>query len=341
MLKHLYILTIVIVVILASCSNHTDEPVLIKFKGSAQGTTYHISILGAEKDTLLKEDINRLLDSIDMSLSIYKENSIISRINRNDTTVLADTMFIEVFQKSIEISKATDGAFDATVAPLVNYWGFGPKVYEKEVDSSEVHEILQYVGFNKVRMEKGKLVKEDPRIQLDFNAIAQGYSVDVLCRFLNGKGIEDMVVEIGGELRAKGNNAQGRPWTVGIDKPVPGSEYIKGDERYQAIISLKDKALATSGNYRKYHERDGIKVSHTIEPSTGFPVERSLLSATVITANCMTADAYATAFMVLGLDGAKVILNKHPELEAYLIYADDKGEFQTFATEGIKEFIKQ
>lgn len=344
-MKHFYFLTFITAVFLSACmpSNKEadSEKVLLKFTGPIQGTIYNISIVAAPKDTVLVDSIAMLLDRIDQSLSTYKESSIISRINDNDTSVVVDELFTEVFNRSQEIAKTTNGAFDVTVAPLVNFWGFGPESYPKEIDSTQVADILQYIGYDKVKLEEGRLIKQNPNMSLDFNAIAQGYSVDLVCRLLEDKGIENMIVEIGGELRAKGTNLQGRTWTVGVDKPIAGIEYAEGKDRYQFMIKLEDKALATSGNYRKFYEKDGKKISHTINPKTGFPVEQSLLSATVISDDCMTADAYATAFMVMGLEKAKELLANHPELQAYLVYGDDSGEFQTFATEGIKDLIKE
>ena len=193
----------------------------------------------------------------------------------------------------------------------------------------------------RIAQRSGKLVKQDPRMRLDFNAIAQGYSVDLVYRLLASKGIENMIVEIGGELRAKGKNLKGNVWTVGIDKPISGIEFEEEKDRYQFKIKLEDKALATSGNYRKYYEKDGKKISHTIDPKTGFPARHSLLSATVIADDCMTADACATALMVMGLVKAESLLNLHPELEAYLVFSDNNGEFQTFTTKGLEDIIKE
>lgn len=325
--------------ILLSC-NPNSEQLLIKYQGSAQGTSYHISILVDEKDEKIGPAITNLLDSIDNSLSTYKENSIISRINRNDSAAPVDSLFVAVFNRSQEISKQTGGAFDMTVGPLVRFWGFGPDAYSQEKDSVEIDSILQYIGYGKVRLEGATVVKEDERMTLDFNAIAQGYSVDLLLEMLQRKGIKNMVVELGGEIRAIGKNASGEPWTVGIDKPMEGEANETRQQGHQAVVHLKDKALATSGNYRKFYEKDGKKIAHTIEPRTGYPVQHSLLSATVVADDCMTADAYATAFMVLGVDGAKGLLSEHTELEAYLVYTDDKGEYQVFVTEGLKKFIK-
>lgn len=330
---------LLVLLVLFACNSHKEQ-LLVRYQGNAQGTTYHISVLVDEEDETLADAITYLLDSIDNSMSTYKENSLISRINRNDSAIMIDSMFKRVFLESIKISKETNGAFDMTVGPLVNFWGFGPNALTQEKDSIEIDSILQYVGYTKVRLEDRHVIKEDDRMILDFNAIAQGYSVDLLMEMLQSKGVKDMVVELGGEVRAVGKNTGGKPWTVGIDKPMEGDEAEIRKEGYQAIVQLKDKALATSGNYRKFYEKDGKKIAHTIEPRTGYPVLHSLLSATVIADECITADAYATAFMVMGVDGAKELLSSYPELEAYLVYTDDSGEYKVYVTNGLKKFIK-
>ncbi len=320
--------------------NSGNEKLLIKYQGNAQGTTYHISILVDEKDEAIGKEITHLLDSIDNSLSTYKETSIISGINRNDSTVKPDSMFKRVFFESIRVSKETNGAFDMTVGPLATFWGFGPNTLTQEKDSAEIDSILEYIGYTKVRLQGNKIIKEDERMTLDFNAIAQGYSVDLLTEMLQSKGVENMVVELGGEVRAIGKNASGIPWTVGIDKPLEGDENENRKEGFQAIVQLKDKALATSGNYRKFYEKDGKKIAHTINPLNGYPVQHSLLSATVTADDCMAADAYATAFMVMGMDKAMEILNKHPELDAYLVFTGEDGKYEIFATPGLQEYLK-
>jgi thiamine biosynthesis lipoprotein len=271
-----------------------------------------------------------------LSLSIYEPNSIISRINKNDPAVEADDLFIRVFEKAKEVYEISDGAFDITVAPLVNAWGFGFAA-GAGTDSASIDSLLQFVGMNKVRLENRKVIKDDPGIMLDVNAIAQGFSVDVVCKFLDSKKVMNYMVEIGGELKCKGVNPKGTDWVIGIDRPVDGN-FEPGSD-IQAIVTVKTKALATSGNYRKYYEKDGVKYAHHINPKTGYPEMSPLLSATVLADDCITADAFGTVFMVMGLEKSIEYLKKQNALEAYLIYSDDQGRFQVYATPGMKEHI--
>ncbi|MFO7371263.1 MAG: FAD:protein FMN transferase [Bacteroidales bacterium] len=305
--------------------------------GFAQGTTYHIIYESAHGEKL-QSSIDSFLTGFDCSLSIYNPNSIISRFNRNDPAVVADDAFIEVFNKSKEVFAATKGAFDITVGPVVNALGFGSSDTLR-VDSLVIDSLLQYVGMNKVNLAEGKLVKQHPNMQLDVNAIAQGYSVDLVARFLEEWGIRNYMVEIGGEVRAKGKNSKRSVWKIGIDKPQEGN--MLPGANLQAIVGLDDKSLATSGNYRKFYEKNGIKYVHTINPKTGYPVVSNLLSATVVAEDCITADAYATAFMVMGLDKSIEFLQAHRFLDAFLIYADAQGRFQVYFTPGLEKYIEQ
>ncbi len=308
-----------------------------RIAGFAQGTTYSI-IYESDRGENLQSSIDSLLADFDRSLSIYQPNSIISRFNRNDPDAVADAKFIEVFNKSGEVFKTTGGAFDITVGPVVNALGFGSSD-TLEVDSLMIDSLLQYVGMNKVRLDQGRLIKESPNMQLDVNAIAQGYSVDLVARFLENRGIMNYMVEIGGEVRARGKNEKRSVWKIGIDKPQEGN--LLPGSNLQAIISLDGKSLATSGNYRKFYEKDGIKYVHTIDPKTGYPVVSNLLSATVVAEDCITADAYATALMVMGLDQSIEFLKKHRFLETFLIYADAQGRFQVYFTQGLEKYIEQ
>jgi thiamine biosynthesis lipoprotein len=226
-------------------------------------------------------------------------------------------------------------AFDITVGPLVEAWGFGPDE-QKSFTESKRDSLLSLVGMEKVEIRNGKVYKTDPRIRLDFNAIAQGYSVDIISEYFGGLGIERFLVEIGGEVRVKGDK-KGVLWRIGIDRPEDNN--ISPGTDLQAIISLKDRSLATSGNYRKFYVEDGIKYSHTIDPKTGYPARNQLLSATIIAEDCATADGIATACMVMGKDRTIDFLNLHPEFEAYLIFSDDEGNFRTWATKDLEEYI--
>jgi FAD:protein FMN transferase len=315
-----------------------NKPAFLNFAGFAQGSSY--SIVCENKKNIdageLRQKVEKILGDFDMSLSLWKDSSILSRINRNED-VVPDTFFTEVFRESVKISKMTEGAFDVTVAPLVRAWGFGPDTH-KSFTESKRDSLLELVGMSKVSLVNGKIVKTDPRITLDFNAIAQGFSVDVICRFFDSEGIKNYLVEIGGEVRAKGKR-EGNLWRIGIDKPVDNN--LTPGQTLEAIIKISDKALATSGNYRKFYVEDGIKYSHEIDPRTGNPAKNSLLSASVIADDCATADGLATAFMVFGKDKTLEFLENHPEFEAYLIYSDENGNFQTWASGKLKNEISE
>jgi len=307
-----------------------------KFNGEAQGTYYSVSCY-MEDSINLKPQLDSLLKRFDSSVSTYKPNSIISRLNNNDTTARADEIFRKVFLRAMEVSSATNGAFDITVGPLVNAWGFGFGSRLK-IDRHIVDSLLPLVGYSRVKLSGDKMLKADSRIRIDFNAIAQGYAVDVLSDFLKSKGITDYLVDIGGEVFAHGTKKDHSRWTVGIEKPSAQA----GDEpEVQALVDLQDHAISTSGNYRKYFEEDGIRYSHTIDPATGYPVRHALLSVSVLASDCMTADAYATAFMVMGLEKACSFLDKQEELEAYFIYSDPKGIMKIYATPGFDSILRK
>ena len=304
-------------------------------EGFTQGTTYHITFENRTRKQY-KAIIDSILKDFDMSLSEYIPNSIISRINSNDSTVKVDEHFKIIFIKSKEIWEQSEGAMDITVGPIINALGFGPSK-RTVVDSAKIKSLLKYVGFEKVRLENDKIIKADTAIKLDVNSIAQGYSVDIVSDFFDSEGIVNYVVEIGGEVRAKGKNSKGQYWRIGIDKPEEGN-MIPG-EKMQAIISLKNQSVTTSGNYRAFYEENGVKYSHIINPKTGFPVNSRLLSVTIVAKDGITADGWDTPLMVLGLEKSIETLKKHPELEALLIYSDEKGNFQEYMTDGLKAMI--
>lgn len=306
-----------------------------KIEGYIQGTTYHITYEYRTKKDLHPE-IEKILHDFDKSLSSYEPQSIISRINKNDPAVIPDELFIEVFQKSVEINQKTNGFFDITVAPIVNAWGFG-FAPGADVDSNLIDSLMKFVGMEKVNIKNGKIIKSDPSVMIDVNAIAQGFSVDVVCRFLDEKKVKNYLVEIGGELKSKGINPKGEDWKIGIDSPIEGN--MEAGRTLQAIVAIKGKALATSGNYRKFYEKDGLKYSHTMDPKTGYPALSRLLSATVLADDCMTADAYATSFMVMGIERSIEFLSNNKFLEAYLVYSDDSGSFKSYSTEGMKNHV--
>ena len=305
---------------------------LYENEGTIFGTFYHIKYVYSED---LQADILKRLNEVDASLSAFNKNSVLSRVNRNED-VSVDSLFADVFNLSMQVSRETDGAFDITIAPLVNAWGFGPQG-KKELTGKEVDSLLQIVGYEKVKLTDGKVVKADSRMQLDCNAVAKGYGVDRVADLLNSLGIKDYMVEIGGEIVARGQNPDGRPWRIGISKPEESPDAPNSN---QIILRVNNTALATSGNYRNYYYKNGRKYTHTVNPRTGLPFQHTLLSASVMAPDCATADAYATAFMVMGMEQAKAVLKKHPELQAYFIYSADNGQTATWHTPGLQQFIE-
>ena len=301
--------------------------------GLVFGTIYNITY---QYDGDLKSEIEAELKRFDGSLSPFNDTSIISRINRNEE-IVTDSFFQTCFNRSMEISEETNGAFDITIAPLANVWGFGFKKGEFP-DSMKIDSLLQITDYKNVKLVDGRVVKEDPRIMLSCSAVAKGYSVDVVARLLEKKGIQNYMVDIGGEIVAKGKNSRNGLWRIGINKPIDDS--LSVNQEIQTILELSDAGLATSGNYRNFYYKDGKKYAHTIDPRTGYPVQHNILSATVIAEDCMTADALATAFMVMGLEEAERVADAHPDIDACFIYTDEKGKLQTFLTKGMEKYMK-
>lgn len=303
-----------------------------KDTGLIFGTVYNIIY---QYDNNLKQDIEAELKRVDFSLSPFNKQSIISKINRNEN-VKTDKMFTDVFILAQSISKETDGAFDITVAPLVNAWGFGFKNGTKPTPHA-IDSLKQIVGYEKTSLINRTVRKKDSRMMLDCSAIAKGYACDVIASFLRKKGIENFMVEIGGEIVTQGINSERLPWKIGVTKPV--DDTLDTKQELQTVLNVTNKAMATSGNYRNFYYKNGKKYAHTIDPKTGLPVQHNILSATVLADNCATADAYATAFMVMGLDKAKTVLEKHPELMVYFIYSDEKGNNAVWYSPSLREKI--
>ena len=303
-------------------------------QGLVFGTMYKITYQSKQN---LQNEIEDALKEVDFSLSPFNKKSVITQVN-NNTDMSVDSLFIDVFTMAEKISKETHGAFDITVAPLVNAWGFGFDS-STEVDSATIDSLRQFVGFEKVSLQNGKIVKADPRIKLDCSSIAKGYGVDCVARLFNKKGIENYMIDIGGELVMKGKNPKMDTWRIGINKPIEDS--LSQNQELQTILALTNAGLATSGNYRNFYYKDGKKYAHTIDPRIGYPVQHNILSATVVAKDCATADAYATSFMVLGLDSAKAICERHPELDAFFIYATPEGKTDTYFTEGMRHYIRK
>lgn len=321
--------------ILTSC-RHRREPVLYKIGGETQGTYYAITYY-ANDSVNFKPSIDSLLRRFDSTASTYKPNSIISRLNNNDTAARADKMYTAIFQKAMEVSEKTLGAFDVTVGPLVSAWGFGLQ-NRIAMNQHKVDSILKFVGFHKVMLDSGKLIKTDPRIRIDFNALAQGYAVDVVAAFLDSKGIQSYLIDIGGEVLARRSKPGGDKWNVAIEMPSKSSDDPRS---IQAVVLLQDMAISTSGNYRKYYMENGRRFSHEIDPKTGYPVTHSTLSVSVLATDCMTADAYATAFMVMGVEKGRDFLKKHPKMDAYFIYTEPGGKINTYYTKGFEKILKK
>lgn len=301
-------------------------------EGLVFGTIYKITYQHQED---LHNDIKAALMEVDNSLSPYNKNSIISRINHNQDTLLNEH-FTHVFELAQQISAETEGAFDITVAPLVNAWGFGFK-HSIDIEPNVIDSIGQFVGYQKIRLSDGKITKEDPRTMLDCSAIAKGYGVDVVARTLDKKGVQHYMVDIGGEVVVKGKNSRMKTWRIGINKPVEDS--LSVNQELQTILEVTGVGMATSGNYRKFYYKDGKRYAHTIDPRIGHPVQHSILSATVIAKDCTTADAYATAFMVMGLEKSMEFCKAHPELDAYFICDGESDTYKIHYTPGMERFM--
>ncbi|HCE55339.1 MAG TPA: thiamine biosynthesis protein ApbE [Lutibacter sp.] len=317
----------ILLMLFLSCENTKNNLNIIE--GNAIGTTFTVRYLDTGSNNY-EVKIDSLIAVINKSASTYIPTSDLSKINKGDTTVLVDANLQEVFLKSAKIFKETEGAFDPTIGILVNAWGFGPEKPIENLDSLKVQELLKFVGYDKVKLENGKIKKLYPEIYLDYNAIAKGYLVDMVSRMFEKNGVANYMVEIGGEIRARGKNEKGTPWKIAIENPN-----TDGSRSFATVIELKDESIATSGNYRKFKiKEDGTKYVHTINPKTGFAKESNLLSASVISKlDCADVDAYATAFIEMGFEKSTSFLKNHPELKAFLIYVDEKGAMQTYKSD--------
>lgn len=324
----LFILTIII---FSSCQ---DKDFYV-IKGFTQGTTYKIIYQGAQND--LGAEVDSVLHDFDMSLSTYAPTSIISRINNDEKDVILDKYFIDMFVEADRIYKKTDGAFDITIAPIVNAYGFGFTDKSARIDSTLIDSLLQYVGMNKVKVTDDNKIQKMQGLMLDGNAIAQGQSVDVICKFLESKGIYNYLVDIGGELKVKGKKYDNL-WVIGVDEPIEGN--MTAGENVQVKLYVTDIAVATSGNYRKFYVEDGIKYSHSINPKTGFPAKQNILSVTIFAKNAITADALATSCMIMGLEKSKIMIENSPDLEAYFIYVDKNGKTKVYYTKGVEKYLE-
>lgn len=299
-------------------------------QGFAEGTSYRIIYEGHYD---FRKEIESLLSTFEKSLSVYDKSSIISRINRNED-VEVDDYFETVFNRAKEISNHTEGLFDISAEPLFRAWGFSSE--DKDIPSKErIEELKKYIGMNKIRLENRRIIKDHPEIVLNANAIAKGYSADIVASFLDKNNCDNYLVEIGGEIRLKGINHEGEAWCIGIDRPAEGN-YLPGENGLQLILQITNKGIATSGNNRQFYIENGQKITHTISPVTGYPAKHNLLSTTVVANDVLTADAYATAFMVGGMEKAGQWIEENPELDAIFI-CDEDGEYKVYYTSLIED----
>lgn len=323
---------IFLIVVLFFYACHNQEPNLNIIQGNAIGTTFSIRYLDSSNIDF-EPKIDSLIKAINKSTSTYIPSSDISRINKGDTSVVVDAYFEEVFRKSYKIFNETDGDFDPTVGVLVNAWGFGPEEAVGNMDADKIAGLLKFVGFEKVSLKNKRVKKLYSEIYFDFNAIGKGYLVDVIGRLFEQNNVENYMVEIGGEIRARGVNQDEQAWKIAIENPNED-----GTRSFAAIIQLHNESIATSGNYRKYRTSvDGKKYVHTINTKTGYASESNLLSASVISkSDCADVDGYATAFMAMGLEKTKLFLENYPELKAFLIYVDENEEMKTFTSSNLE-----
>ena len=303
-----------------------------KNAGLIFGTTYSVTY---QCDEDLQKEIEAELKKVDAEFSMFNSQSVVARLNNGEKPELSND-FIDVFKLARQVSEDTNGAFDITVAPLVNAWGFGFK-HEQMPTKEQVDSLRQLIGYQYVTLKDKTIEMQKPGMMLDFSAIAKGYGVDVVARLLERHDIKNYMVEIGGEITTRGINPERVPWRIGVNKP--NEDALDESHEIQTILNVTDKAMATSGNYRNFYVKEGKKYAHTIDPKTGYPVQHTLLSATVLTDRCSKADAYATSFMVLGMDGAKKILERHKELMAYLIFTDSKGNLAVWYSPSLKDKI--
>lgn len=301
-------------------------------EGLVFGTVYKITYQHADD---LHNDIKNALMEVDNALSPYNPQSIITRVNHNQDTTL-NAHFTHVFELAQRISDETEGAFDITVAPMVNAWGFGFK-NSIDIEPHIIDSLNQFVGYRKIRLQDGKIVKDDERVMLDCSAIAKGYGVDIVAKTLEKKGVQHYMVDIGGEVMLKGKSPRMKTWRIGINKPIEDS--LSVNQELQTILEVSEVGMATSGNYRKFYYKDGKRYAHTIDPRLGRPVQHNILSATVLAKDCTTADAYATAFMVMGLEKAMEFCEQHPEINAYFICDGEGDAYEIHYTPGIERFI--
>ena len=328
---------------LTSCASTDKERTEFTFSGATMGTSYHITIVGSPIDSKGRSAIATSVDSVlldfNHTLSTYEDQSEISRFNRNKSTdpIPVTQDFLHVVKWGLELCKSSDGAFDITIMPIVNFFGFGFEPGENRFPTvDEIDAWLQLTGCDKLDIGDSTLTKSDPRVSVDLSAIAKGEGVDHIAEFLQAKGFENVFVEIGGEITTLGTNKEGNPWRIGIDRPIfagaPGADL-------QQIIQISDLAIASSGDYRNYREVEGKRISHTIDPRTGTPINHNLASVSVIARTCLEADGLATSVMVMGSEEGLIWLENHDNVEGFLISREADGTYKEYMTSGFKQYI--
>ena len=329
-MKRLLLGVCCVLALLSSCVN---QPKKIVLQGLAQGSYYAITYFDEENRNFQRE-IDSIFHAVDMSVNLWVDSSVISKVNRNEEVTL-DSIFIDNFRIAQKAARLSDGYFDPTISPIVAAWGFSYKSGDS-ITPQLIDSLKQLVNYQKIRIENGKVVKENPNMKLDFNAIAQGYTSDLIASFLESRGIKNYLVDTGGEIMARGSKPNGQPWIVGIEKPAKNWD---SEQVVQTRITLRDKGLVTSGSTRKYVERNGRRYSHCIDPKTGYPVEHNVLSATVMAENSVWADALASICMVMGIEKSLPLIESMDGIEVYYIFVNDQNELETFATEGFQKLI--
>jgi thiamine biosynthesis lipoprotein len=319
-----------VLLFLASCGS---QPKKIVLQGEAQGSYYAITYYD-EQGRNFQSDIDSIFHAVDVSVNLWVDTSVISKVNRNEKVTL-DSIFIDNFNLAQEAARLSDGYFDPTISPIVTAWGFSYK-HGDSITPQLIDSLKQLVDYRNIRIEEGKVVKANPAMTLDFNAIAQGYTSDLIAYFLDSRGIKNYLVDTGGEIMARGCKPNGQPWIVGIEKPADNWD---SEQVVHTRIALRDKGLVTSGSTRKYVERDGKRYSHCIDPKTGYPVEHNVLSVTVLAENSVWADALASICMVMGMEQSLPLIESMDGVEAYYIYVNEKDDLETFATEGFAKLV--
>ncbi len=334
-----YTLLVVCAMLLLACQgNKKSTSDYYKIQGQVFGTFYSIIYESVESKDSLGVNVLKELDKVNNSLSPYVKTSTISRFNYSDSGSEVDSMMAIVVKEAFNVYNDSKGAFDITVAPLVNAWGFGFK-NKDSISTDLIDSLLLNIGMDKIKLEGRFLSKFRPGVMLDASSIAKGFGVDVAANYLERQGVKNYLVDIGGEIRAKGVNNEGADWTIGINKPIDDKAALNNE--LEAILSFNKGGLATSGNYRNFYYKDGKKYAHTIDPHSGYPVQHSLLSASIVADDCMVADAYATACMVMGVEKSMQVIDSIPGLEGYFIYADKDGENKVIYTSGFEKYLKK